>query len=95
MGEDMYVMRFTTDYTPGNDIYPTLKFNGAPCTGTGITGSKQHLIPEFNYSTAADGSYLKEGHEITGGAIFKVDKLGNETIIGIWDGADRQFVPVG
>ena len=76
---DMYVMRFTSDYCPSNSDYPkmdgTEKWNKPPCTGTGYTGSKEHLVPEYTYGL---------GQEISDGVIYKVDCEGRETLVAIW-----------
>ncbi len=84
---DLYVMRFTSRYCPSNDDYP--KMDGSqswwspPCTGTGFTGSAEHLVPEYDYG---------EGHDITEGAIYKVDCDGKETLVAIWK--QGRFMPV-
>ncbi len=76
---DIFIMRFTSDYCPDNSAYPkmdgTEPWNKPPCTGTGYTGSKEHLVPEYTYG---------RGQEISDGAIYKVDYEGNETIVAIW-----------
>lgn len=76
---DMYVMRFTSDYCPSNGDYPKMDgsqpWNKSPCTGTGFTGSTEHLVPEYTYG---------RGQDITDGAIFKVDGDGNETMVAMW-----------
>ena len=68
---DMYVIRFTSD-TPSSEI--DIPNDDPPCTGTGFTGSNEHLIPEYKYPKTI----------LTDGAIYKIDAEGNETIIGIW-----------
>ncbi|MDU5808911.1 MAG: hypothetical protein E6Z65_06925 [Finegoldia magna] len=79
-GRDMYVMRFTSDYCPGNENFPKMDgsepWNKPPCTGTGYTGSGEHLVPEYTYG---------RGQEITDGAIYKVDCNGIETMVGMWN----------
>ena len=79
-GGDMYVMRFTSEYCPGNEEYPKMDgsqpWNKPPCTGTGYTGSSEHLVPEYTYG---------RGQDITDGAIYKVDKDGNETMVAMWN----------
>lgn len=79
-GGDMYVMRFTSDYCPSNENFPKMDgsepWNKPPCTGTGYTGSGEHLVPEYTYG---------RGQEITDGAIYKVDGNGNETMVGMWN----------
>lgn len=76
---DMYVVRFTSDYCPNNNNYPkmdeTEPWNKPPCTGTGYTGSKEHLIPEYTYG---------RGQDISDGAIYKVDFKGKETLVAMW-----------
>ena len=68
---EMYVIRFTSD-TPSSEI--GIPNDPLPCTGTGFTGSNEHLIPEYKYPKTI----------LTDGAIYKIDAEGNETIIGIW-----------
>ena len=79
-GGDMYVMRFTSDYCPSNENFPKMDgsepWNKPPCTGTGYTGSGEHLVPEYTYG---------RGQDITDGAIYKVDGNGNETMVGMWN----------
>ncbi|WP_141567343.1 hypothetical protein [Peptoanaerobacter stomatis] len=76
----MYVMRFTSDYCPSNEEYPKMDgsqpWNKPPCTGTGYTGSSEHLVPEYTYG---------RGQDITDGAIYKIDKDGNETMVAMWN----------
>lgn len=94
-GEDMYVIRFTSDYSPTNNMYPSInEHTHPPCTGTGFTGSEDHLIPEFSYSMNDDCSYNPAGQEITNGAIYKIDKDGNETLIGYWNENTGRFSKV-
>ena len=75
----MYVIRFKSDYCPSNDEFakvdPSQPWNQPPCTSTGYLGSKERLIPEYSYG---------RGHEITDGAIYKIDSNGNETMIAYW-----------
>ena len=77
---DMYVMRFTSDYCPSNTDYPKMDgsepWNKPPCTGTGFTGSSEHMVPEYTYG---------RGQEITDGAIYKLDSEGNETMVAFWN----------
>lgn len=79
--EEMYILRFTSD-TPSSEI--GIPNNPLPCTGTGFTGSNEHLIPEYRYSNS----------KITDGAIYEIDAEGNETIIGIWESDIKRFIPV-
>ena len=79
---DVLVMRFKTDAAdcPSNSDYPKMDasqpWNKPPCTGTGFTGSKEHLIPEYSYGL---------GKDIVSGAIYKIDVNGNETMVAIWN----------
>ncbi|MBS6020206.1 MAG: hypothetical protein KH846_08470 [Leptotrichia wadei] len=78
---EMYVIRFTSN-TPSSEIgIPNAPH---PCTGTGFTGSNEHLIPEYEYPETKP----------TDGAIYKIDAEGNETIIGIWDDEIPRFIRV-
>ena len=82
---EMYVIRFTSD-TPSSEI--GIPNDDPPCTGTGFTGSNEHLIPEYKYPKTI----------LTDGAIYKIDAEGNETIIGIWNEDESRFdrvVPKG
>ena len=82
---EMYVIRFTSN-TPSSEIgIPNAPH---PCTGTGFTGSNEHLIAEYEYPETKP----------TDGAIYKIDAEGNETIIGIWNEDESRFdrvVPKG
>jgi|GEM_PF-1957604 hypothetical protein len=79
-GGEMYVMRFTSTYCPSNEEYPKMDvsqpWNKPPCTGTGFTGSSRHLVPEYTYG---------RGQDITDGAIYKIDKDGNEIMVAMWN----------
>ena len=78
---EMYVIRFTSN-TPSSEIgIPNAPH---PCTGTGFTGSNEHLIAEYEYPKTKP----------TNGAIYKIDAEGNETIIGIWDNEIPRFIRV-
>lgn len=52
---DVYIIRFTSDTNPSDIGIPN---DGHPCTGTGFTGSENHLIPEYKYpvTTPTDGA---------------------------------------
>lgn len=79
----MFVMRYTSNYCPSNSEHPVINaYTKPPCTGTGFLGSENHLLPKYTYGL---------GHEITDGAIFKVDKNGNETLHAVWNKIDRCF----
>ncbi len=54
----------------------TEPWNKPPCTGTGYTGSENHLVPEYTYG---------RGQEISDGAIYKVDCTGKETLVAFWN----------
>ena len=83
----MYVMRVTSDYSPSNKEYPkTSEGSKPPCTDTGYTGSKENLIPEYQYP--------KDGAPIKDGAIYKVDHQGNETLVATWNKKTKEFEPV-
>ena len=77
---DMYVMRFTSNYCPSNSEYPKMDgsepWNIPPCTGTGFTGSGEHLVPEYTYG---------RGREISDGAIYKIDANGQEIMVAFWN----------
>ncbi len=70
-----------------NDEYPRViasqPWNKPPCTGTGYLGSEEHFIPEYTYGM---------GHDITDGAIYKVDIYGNEKMVAYWDHGSFQAV---
>ena len=78
---DLYVIRFTSDTNPSEIGVPN---DAHPCTGTGFTGSEDHLIPEYKYPATTP----------TDGAIYKIDADGNETMVGIWDKDANRFYPV-
>jgi len=82
-GDSMYVMRCTSNYCPSNSDYPVINaYTQPPCTGTGFLGSESHLLPEYTYG---------RGQEITDGAIFKVDKDGNESLHAVWNKIDKRY----
>lgn len=60
-------------------------WNNPPCTGQGFTGSEEAMIPEYNYG---------QGQNIKNGAIYKVDKDGNEYLAAIWDKRKARFKSV-
>ena len=70
-----------------NDEYPRViasqPWNKPPCTGTGYLGSEEHFTPEYTYGM---------GHDITDGAIYKVDIYGNEKMVAYWDHGSFQAV---
>ena len=78
---DVYIIRFTSDTNPSDIGIPN---DGHPCTGTGFTGSENHLIPEYKYPVTTP----------TDGAIYKIDADGNETMVGMWDNDVNRFYPV-
>ena len=78
---DVYIIRFTSD---GNHSDIGIPNDGHPCTGTGFTGSEDHLIPEYKYPDTTP----------TDGAIYKIDADGNETMVGMWDKDANRFYPV-
>ncbi len=82
-GEDMYVIRFkyTDDYVPSNSDIPLQADNKPPCTGTGFLGSEEHLIPEYTHDYT----------DISDGAIYKIDKDGNEIMVAMWDPFENKF----
>ncbi len=85
-GGEMYVMRCTSGFSPGNDEHPVINaYTSPPCTGTGFLGSESHLLPEYTYG---------RGHSINEGAIFKVDKNGNEAMCAAWDDDLKRFVKI-
>lgn len=76
-------MRFTSSTCPDNTALPNrTNGNTPPCTETGFTGSDNCLIPEMMY----------EESPITNGAIYEIDKEGNEVMVGYWNG--KRFVSV-
>ena len=87
-GEEVYVMRCKCDYRPTNDEYMKVDaanpWNKPPCTGQGFVGDDNELIPEFTYG--------RDGQQITSGAIYQIDKDGNEYLAAYWDG--KNFVEV-
>ena len=78
---DVYIIRFTSDANPSDIGIPN---DGHPCTGTGFTGSDDHLIPEYKYPATTP----------TDGANYKIDADGNETMVGMWDKDANRFYPV-
>lgn len=78
---DVYIIRFTSDTNPSDIGIPN---DGHPCTGTGFTGSENHLIPEYKYPVTTP----------TDGAIYKIDADGNETMVGMRDKDANRFYPV-
>lgn len=81
-GGEVYVLRFTSKTCPDNKSLPNrTNGNSAPCTESGFTGSDNCLIPETMY----------EESEITDGAIFMVDKDGNEYLAAVWNTKDKVF----
>ena len=78
---DVYIIRFTSDTNPSDIGIPN---DGHPCTGTGFTGSENHLIPEYKYPATTP----------TDGAIYKIDADGNEIMVGMWDKDANRFYPV-
>lgn len=97
-GEDMYVIRYKTNETPDLDQYAKLDgYNKPPCTGTGILGSNEHLIPEYsNRFVPGTGTktFTPNGKEIADGAIYKINSDGSECMIGYWDKNVGHFVAV-
>lgn len=87
--EDIYVMRFTSDYCLDNSEYPYVNeeqpWNNPPCTGTGVLGGENYLIPEYTYG---------RGQGISDGVIYKVDKDGNESMAAAWNGRKGKFVEI-
>lgn len=79
-GESIYVMRCTSKYCLDNSEYPYVNetewWNNPPCTGTGTLGGDDYLIPEYSYG---------KGQNIKDGAIYTVDKDGNESMAAAWD----------
>lgn len=75
---DVYIIRFTSDTNPSDIGIPN---DGHPCTGTGFTGSENHLIPKYKYPATTP----------TDGAIYKIDADGNETMVGMWDKDANRF----
>ena len=93
--EDMYVIRFKTNDPPINDMYVRLdEHSGHPCTGTGVLGSNEHIIPEYTFSMNLDGTYNPAGKIITEGAIYKISPDGTETLIGFLSKGDGVFTAV-
>ena len=80
-GKDVYMLRFTSGYCPNNRTYPYVNkqqfWNNPPCTGQGFTGSEENLIPEYDYG--------QENGIMTAGAIFKIDKEGNECMVAYYN----------
>ncbi|MCR4832575.1 MAG: hypothetical protein K5900_03280, partial [Butyrivibrio sp.] len=86
-GEDIYILRYTTDDVPKNVDYPKLdpKY-GPPCTETGFLGGNDYLIPEYTHTSQA---------KITDGAIYKVSPDGTEKMVGYWDASKNGFRNAG
>lgn len=85
-GGETYVIRCTSKFSPGNGEYPRIdERTSPPCTGTGFLGSESHLLPEYTYGR---GQPIKEG------AIFTVDKDGNEKMCAAWNKKKGRFVRV-
>jgi hypothetical protein len=57
-----------------------------PFTGTGFTGSQDHIVPEFTRNPAAG---IPEG-----AAIYEIDVHGTERVVGIYGGIDTGWIPV-
>ena len=75
-------MRFTSRNCPDNNMIPDrTNGNSAPCTESGFTGSDNCLVPEFMYPES----------EITDGAIYEIDKDGNESMFAVWNTKDKFF----
>ena len=89
-GEEVYVMRCKCDYRPTNDEYMKVDaanpWNKPPCTGQGFVGDDNELIPEFTYG--------RDGQQITSGAIYQIDKDGNEYMAAYWNKRKGCFVSV-
>ena len=81
-----YSPEFKGDMTASNpnqqQIPNRTNGNTPPCTENGFTGSSQYLIPETYY----------ERSKIEEGAIFKIDNMGNESLVAIFDGS--KFISV-
>jgi uncharacterized protein YukE len=61
-------------------------FDPPPFTGTGFTGSGDHIVPEFTRDS---------GEEIPhGAAIYEVDASGNERVVGVYGGTGVSWIPV-
>ncbi|WP_292139414.1 AHH domain-containing protein [Butyrivibrio sp.] len=76
-GDEVYILRYTTDDVPTNLDYPKLDPNyGPPCTESGFLGSPEVLIPEYTHTNPA---------KITDGAIYKLNPDGSEQLVGYWD----------
>ncbi|KNY28484.1 hypothetical protein [Pseudobacteroides cellulosolvens] len=85
-GGSTYVMRCTSNYCPNNSEHPVINaYTQPPCTGTGFLGSEKHLLPEYTYG---------RGQAINDGAIFKVDKDGNESLHAVWNKIDKRYETV-
>ncbi|MBQ2982940.1 MAG: hypothetical protein IJD58_12625 [Lachnospiraceae bacterium] len=79
------VIRFTSSFCPDNTSFPNRNTgNSAPCTETGFAGSDNCLIPETLYDRSP----------ITDGAIYEIDKDGNESMVAVWDKDMNQFIKV-
>ncbi|SHN49056.1 A nuclease family of the HNH/ENDO VII superfamily with conserved AHH [Butyrivibrio hungatei DSM 14810] len=76
-GDEVYILRYTTDDVPTNLDYPKLDPNyGPPCTESGFLGSPEVLIPEYTHINPA---------KITDGAIYKLNPDGSEQLVCYWD----------
>lgn len=85
-GGETYVMRCKSGYSPTNGDYPVInEYTNPPCTGTGFLGSESHLLPEYTYG---------RGQAINEGAIFTVDKNGNESMCAAWDDDLKRFIKI-
>ncbi|MBQ2983000.1 MAG: hypothetical protein IJD58_12925 [Lachnospiraceae bacterium] len=89
-GQPVYVIRCKCDYRPSNDEYMRVDeanpWNKPPCTGQGFVGADEELIPEFTYG--------RDGQQITSGAIYAIDKDGNEYMAAWWNTKDKKFESV-
>ncbi len=61
-------------------------FNPPPFTGTGFTGSGDHVVPEF---TRNPNSQIPEG-----AAIYETNAAGQERVVGVYGGPDVGWIPV-
>lgn len=90
-GQPVYVIRCKCNHCPTNDEYMRVDaenpWNKPPCTGQGFVGADEELIPEFTYG--------KDGQQITSGAIYAIDKDGNEYMAAWWDNDAEEFVEIG
>ncbi len=80
---DMYILRFKSEFCQTNEDIPKVDGNNTPpCTGTGFTGSAEHLIPEYTYE--------KFKASMEDAVIYRLDSDGNETLAAVWNG--KNFV---